>query len=535
MAEALTPALPGYFRSQLKSMGYVYEDSLVEANLAPQILALVPAETAVSYRVIPLDFEEEPKLLTLVTNSEETVKNAVFLSDALGYKIRLLMGSAGNVDDALAYYYQVSLEHLALVSSISNMDTADSPQKRLIDAMLMEAYKEGASDIHLQPTPMGMDVKFRINGHLVDRSSRYVIPTNEINAVTNILKSKGQASSANINMPSKGAWTFSAGDTIVYVRLSAIPVSTLGDELWQKTNLRLLPQRKEVKKLSSLGYSPDDLAAISDCLHKFSTGAFFLSGPVGSGKTTTLYAMIDEILTYLGEPQIVFTIDNPVEIHDSRFTQVEVRETGDQELRLTSEMILETALRQDPNIILYGEVRTKTDADVVTKAAETGHKVLSTVHAQNCVSTIMRLLNLGVSRASLLAETNFIMTQKLVSILCSYCSREHTLTEAEKRLLTASEVKRLEKGTLRETGEAEKVRQCNHCHGTGYITRLVVPEYLVFDTELRDLFLNPALASFSAITKVLQERKFISMWDRVLLAVERGRVSLSEAFRVIGK
>lgn len=126
-------------------------------------------------------------------------------------------------------------------------------------------------------------------------------------------------------------------------------------------------------------------------------------------------------------------------------------------------------------------------------------------------------------------------SSSLQSILCSYCSREHTLTEAEKRLLTASEVKRLEKGTLRERGEAEKVRQCNHCHGTGYITRLVVPEYLVFDTELRDLFLNPALASFSAITKVLQERKFISMWDRVLLAVERGRVSLSEAFRVIGK
>lgn len=521
-----------HFQTAAKRAGLYYDEDLLEKPLAPEVLALISAEVAAKYRIVPVGLEDD--VLILVTYSEQAFKSQMQIARELERPVRLLFTEKENLHMALSEYYNVRPDALGQRSMEQSVDQIDAtPLKRKINVMLQDAIKKKASDIHVLPHEMGIQVLFRINGHLMDVSAVYTFKPEEAANVVNILKTmdtSGQMDVVKSIMPGKGSFEMTHGTMRVEVRLSTVPIASG----LQKVNLRLLRQGKKKVELGELGYRPEDLQAIRLSLLQSATGMFLNSGPTGAGKTTSLYAQILEVLEMRGEPLNITTIEDPVELHEPLFCQVQVRESQVEELSLTAPKILKVGLRQDPDIFLYGEIRDQLDAEVALEAARTGHKVFSTVHAKDCISTIARLLDLKVSRTSLLSELNMIISQRLVGLLCPHCSEPHQLTEDESRILSQTERERLTgpDARLRRRGPKEAYMQCPHCM-YGYTGRKAVVEYVVFDMELRDLFLQDV--RFADIERILKKKNFQSMWEKGLELVAAGETSLLEVLQVIGK
>lgn len=526
-----------FFLQRMKEAGLTYEASLMDIDIDPSYIDIISAETASEYRIIPVG-QDDMGRITVVTYSDEALKKSDDISKIIGAQVKVLLTTELNFRQGLAKYYGLDniSSHRMSTKAISTEET--SRLKVMLDRMMQDAAKKDVSDIHLLPTPNGMNVHFRIFGHYIDFSEDYRILPEEIPNVTSILLNNDTTRQASLNMPNAGSWDFVHDNITYFVRLSSLPISTTENNLnWHKIVLRLLPQNKKTVSLSELGYIKGTMNTIRSTLFKNSTGMFLLSGETGSGKTTTLYAMIDEQLKIRGEMQNVVTIENPVEIYDSRYCQAQVRDAVDERLALTPPKVLETVMRQDPNIILYGEIRTKKDAEIAVEAATTGHKVFSTVHARNAVSTLIRLFDLGVTRSSLLGQLNMIISQKLVGEICPDCSEEHHLTELESLILSDEEKETIAQhgNKLRQVGSIERVRNCpNKKCRNGYIGRIVIPEYIVFDTKLRDHFIRGDI-TFKEIQAMLNESGFVSMWTKAFRLVVEGKTDLKEALTVVGK
>lgn len=529
----LNAAMPEYTAERLKVAGYFFEEDLIEKHIAEEVLQLVPEKIAEAYEIVPLF--EDSGVLVVVTSSDQTRKDSRRLSKLLGRKINILKGKEENVQLALQHYYKISIQQTYMSQDDSSADIDSSPLKQLINTILQDAAQAKASDIHMRPTEEGMAVEFRINGRLFDCSKKYRIGSNEMDMAVNIIKSKDESNSAdvsNVKMPDAGSFKMRHGETEIHVRLSTVPLASG----YQKVNLRLLPQKGQIVKLDALGYAKEDLKIIRKVLLQAASGMFIISGQTGAGKTTSIYAQIQEILDVSKRPLNVMTIEDPVEVYNSKFSQIQVRESETEEFSLTAPKILKVCLRQDPNLILYGEIRDKLDATVALEAAETGHKVFSTVHAKDCVTTISRLLNLGISKNSLLSQINMILSQKLIGILCPECSLQHTLTEIEKEILGQEDIRYLmgRSANLRERAPFEKRQNCPHCRGTGYTGRTVVSEYIIFDTQLRDAFLDQNM-KFADIEMLLKKKNFRSMWSKALEMMYKGRTDIMEALVIVGK
>lgn len=530
---------PDYYYNQMKAAGLVYEDPLQEMDIPEYLLSMVPKEHAMDYLVVPISYENE--LLTLVTASSSTLKQKAELADKLKCKIKILVTTDFNIRNGIMKFYKVDdVSHRNAFYETSN--TVSSALKMKLDTIIHDAAVEKASDVHILPTNGGLTINFRINGHLVDKTSIYQIKKEDIDSFTNLIWQCDNKLQYKKNMANDGSFSTMVNGIVYFVRISTIPVASLNvDDNWHKCVLRLLPQDRSTQSLEDLKYPEDVLRAIRRTLLQNANGMILMAGETGSGKTTTLYAMIDEQLQLKGEMQNVCTIENPVEIHDNRYTQCQVRTATEESISMTPTKILQSLLRQDPDIILYGEIRSRDDAEKTIEAATTGHKVFSTVHASNCVSTIVRLLDLGVPRSSMLGQLNMIISQRLLSPLCPDCSKPHVLTDIEKSVLTKKEVEAFTLGingvqpNLRERGSDLDISRCqNKSCRNGYLKRQVVPEFIEFDDELRDALMNSA-ASFTATQNVLKERGFKSMWDRVFKSVFLGKIELREALMKIGR
>ena len=530
---------PDYYYNQMKAAGLVFEKSLQEIDIPLELLKIVSKEYAVHYMVLPIAYEND--LLTLVTARSSTLKQKAELSDKLHCKIKIMITTEFNIRNGIMKFYKVEdVSHRNAFFESSN--SVASALKMKLDTIIHDAAVEKASDIHILPTSGGLTINFRINGHLVDKTSIYQIKREDIDSFTNLIWQCDNKLQYKKNMANDGSFSIVVNGIVYFVRISTVPVASLNvDDNWHKSVLRLLPQDRSTQSLEDLKYPEDVLQAIRRTLLQNANGMILMAGETGSGKTTTLYAMIDEQLKLKGEMQNVCTIENPVEIHDNRYTQCQVRTATEESISMTPTKILQSLLRQDPDIILYGEIRSRDDAEKTIEAATTGHKVFSTVHASNCVSTIVRLLDLGVPRSSMLGQLNMIISQRLLSPLCPECSKPHVLTDIEKSVLTKSEVEAFTKGingvvpNLRERGSDLNISKCQNklCHN-GYLKRQVVPEFIEFDDELRDALMSSA-ASFTATNNVLRQRGFKSMWDRVYKSVFFGKIELREALMKIGR
>lgn len=520
-----------FFQDKAALAGLYVKEDLCAMEIPEEIINQIPTHLATTFKAVP--FAKDGDILKVASYSVDTLKSPINLKNHLNFEISIVNADRDNVNNALKKYYGSSVSRNTLESAVVSND--DSPMVKMVMSMLQDAAERKASDIHLFPTSNGMKVQFRINGHLYDFSSEYVISYQEIENFTNVIKGRdtsGHADSNRKTMPDSGSFPFTRGDVLIDVRLATVPV---GNRIgWQKINLRLLPQTSKRVSLDELGYEENDLNTIKLTIYRNASGLFINSGPTGSGKTTSLYAQLYYLLAARNEPLNIMTIDNPIEIREEDFTQVQVRDAENESNNLSAQKILKVGLRSDPDVFLYNEIRDAEDATVAIEASSTGHPVFTTVHASDVPRTILRLLDLNISKVSFLAELKMISSQRLVEVLCPHCSKVHELTELEKTVLEDDEMawmaKNFGQANFREKGN---VRDCPHCKGSGTLGRKVISEIAVIDNELRDALMD--IRSFTEIKALLKKHGFMSMWGKALIQSYTGQIELNEVIQVIGK
>ena len=528
--------------AQMRRLGQYHDDDLAGAEIPAEILKLVPVDAAETFHIIPIGMDGED--LVVVTDENETLQNQSRVRERLGRPVSVKIADTTNVRQALDTYYGIS--NYSSVrgrrSSGTNvgMGAESTALQKKVDDMLQQGASLDCSDIHIKPYSDGVYVWMRINGDLRDYTNRFDFHADEGDLLANIIKGKDQSSnadSANKLMPNNGSFEIQRAGVPIRCRLATTPVGSATD-LVQKLDVRLMPQVQKRASLEKLYYG-EDLQTIREALFRSSSGMFIHAGPVGTGKTTALYADIDYLWKVAQEHHNVihvFTIENPIEISDERYTQVQVRETREEATNLSALVALDAALRSDPDIILFGEVRNEKEAEAAMKASQTGLKMFTTLHAGNCVKTILRLLNLKVDPLSMLSELRFVLCQRLIPQLCPDCSHPHVLTEMERAILSEEEIAYLTDSSSRmmERSKPDEWSKCTnpHCHA-GIIQRIAVPEYIIFNNSIRDALLHQN--DFFSVDEVLKENRFMSMWEKGLRAVHNGSADLADVIMHIGK
>lgn len=526
-------------KQKMIDKGKYIDASLVKLNIPANIVALVDKNIAQKYKILPFNYDEEHQTLYIVCNEDALLEQDEIediFSTKLNATIKLVLTDNYNLKEALKYYYKVDLNTQSMAHEVQENIEDNAPILNKVKNIIADAIEFGASDIHFLPYKFNnrysIKILYRINGKNVNHSADYDFTENEIPRISMAIKRLDTSASSDMlrkNMPNKGS--FLTKDKLgndVDVRISTMPMVS-GME---KVVLRLQQFLSKQKTLYDIGYLSKDIDIIKNQLKICPTGLFIITGPTGSGKTTTLHAQIGEVVKNADYEKIVVTIEDPVEIHNPNYCQVQIHETEDNATNFSSQKALQVILRQDPEIILYNEIRNKTDAETVIQAGATGHQVFTTLHANDCITAISRLLDLGVSKVSLLNQVNLISSQRLIGILCPHCQREYKLSESDKILLSKEEYNRLSTIDLKQIGTVEQRNNCPHCNHTGYINRIAIVEYVLFNDDLKDILYHTS--SMKEIKEALKKNKFISMWEKGLDYVVAGKTSLIELYNQIG-
>ena len=341
----------------------------------------------------------------------------------------------------------------------------DAPVINLVNSIIMDAITKGASDIHIESFADSTPVRYRIDGILhLDRN----IENKLFPAISSRIKIMANLNIMERRLPQDGRITVKMSGYSVDLRVSIIPISK-GESIV----LRLLNKKSIPLSLNDLGFSDYSVKMISS-LYSKPHGLILLTGPTGSGKTTTLNSIIRE----LNNPSVkIITIEDPVEYEIEGVDQIQTNE----KIGLTFDSILRRVLRQDPNIIMIGEIRDKATAELAVRASMTGHLVLSTLHTNDSVSVLHRLVNMGVEPYMLAGVLRGTIAQRLVRKLCPHCRREDTPTALENKLLSGNKLK---------SDVLYRAEGCDKCAGSGYSGRLVIAESFLSSEELEDLIIE---------------------------------------------
>lgn len=336
----------------------------------------------------------------------------------------------------------------------------------LVDGLLNEAVRQNASDIHIEPLDSALRVRFRIDGLL--RTVRQ-LDLKQHGAVLSRIKIMAGLDIAERRLPQDGRMELIREGRTIDLRISTLP--TIRGE---KAVIRILDKRGDFLKLTGLNFTAENLALYQK-LYRAAYGMVLVTGPTGSGKSTTLYAALQELND--GAANII-TIEDPVEYKLDGVNQVAVNNKAG----LTFASGLRSIVRQDPNIIMVGEVRDAETARITVQAALTGHLVFSTLHTNNAVGAVSRLIDMGIEPFLLTSALRGILAQRLVRCICPHCAEEYAASYGERQFLG------VEAGNL----SLKRGRGCGHCSGTGYSGRMAVQEILPITEEMSTLILRGA-------------------------------------------
>lgn len=397
-----------------------------------------------------------------------------------------------------------------LSGSSDELDPTAAPVIKALDHILGYAFEQRASDIHFEPKREFTLVRLRIDGILHDV---HVIPKIVYQAVVSRIKLLSGANIAEKRRPQDGRIKRESGGKEIELRVSTMPTA-----FGEKAVLRIFDPDILVKGVDQLGFSAQDMPKFNDFLGR-PTGIILVTGPTGSGKTTTLYSA----LKHLSKPEVnIVTIEDPVEMVFEDFNQVSVRP----QLDLTFAGALRTALRQDPDIIMVGEVRDTETAENAVQAALTGHLVLSTLHTNDASSAITRLLDLGVPHFLITSTLIGILAQRLVRENCNHCVEEYAPTAEEAAALRIP----LEKLS---PYRFKRGKGCLHCRETGYMGRTGIYEILPLTEKIRRLVSSQA--GSLEIFKAAREEGLRTLKEAAIEKVFRGTTTVTEVLRVTGK
>jgi len=390
------------------------------------------------------------------------------------------------------------------------LDPAAAPVVKALDHILSYAFEQRASDIHFEPKRDLTLVRLRIDGILHDV---HLIPKIVYQAVVSRIKLLCGANLAEKRRPQDGRIKRDQGGREIELRVSTMPTA-----FGEKAVLRIFDPDILLKGVDELGLSGHDVPKFHDFIAR-PTGIILVTGPTGSGKTTTLYS----ILKHLSKPEVnIVTVEDPIEMVFEDFNQVAVRP----QIEITFASALRTVLRQDPDIIMVGEIRDTETAENAVQAALTGHLVLSTLHTNDAPSSITRLLDLGIPHFLLTSTIIGILAQRLVREICTHCTEEYEPTNEEVALL------RMDPEKLKSY-RFRRGRGCLHCRQTGYSGRIGVFEVLPMSEKLRRLVTHQA--SSLDIFKAAREEGMRTLREAAIEKVFRGITTTTEMARVTGK
>lgn len=381
----------------------------------------------------------------------------------------------------------------------------EAPVVKLVDLLIRQAIEEGASDIHLEPHHDKLSLRYRVDGVLYDMpspSASLYLP------IISRVKILSKMDIAEKRLPQDGGFMVKMGKRFIDLRVSSLP--TIYGE---KIVLRILDKSRVPLDLARLGFLPQELEIIRRGLD-VSYGLIFLAGPTGSGKSTTLYAALNEVKS---AAKNILTAEDPVEYRIDGINQVQVKP----EIGLTFANALRAFLRQDPDIILIGEVRDLETAEMTIRAALTGHLVFSTLHTNDAMSTINRLVDIGVPNYLIVASLRLIIAQRLIKKLCPDCKepREVKIEDIPQNINLNSPV-------------IYKAKGCEKCNFIGYRGRSVINEVVLVDEEIKAA-INKGLSS-SQIMEIAKKKGTLTLLESGIKRVEEGITSLEEVLSVAG-
>jgi type IV pilus assembly protein PilB len=409
--------------------------------------------------------------------------------------------SSKEVDHVTQDYIQEVDDHkVDLEATISEAEKA--PVVKLVDVMIRKALEDRASDIHIEPCQDKINIRYRVDGVLYELPP----PPRELhNAVVSRIKILSKMDIAEKRIPQDGSFALQYKGHKVDMRVSTIPIV-----FGEKVVMRILDKRLDLLDMKLLGFEPEQLAQFETALMR-PYGLIFVTGPTGSGKSTTLYAALNKRLS----PEInILTIEDPVEYQIAGMNQVQVKP----EIGLTFASALRAFLRQDPDVILVGEVRDLETAEICIRASLTGHLVLSTLHTNDAVTAVTRLIDIGIQPYLVSGSLGLVAAQRLIRVLCPHCKEPYKV-DAKTQSDYGIHVDTLYKAT-----------GCPKCRKIGYWGRMAIYEILPIDEDIRRLVTKDA--DLSKLKTLQKEKKYETLLQNGIKKVERGMTTLDEVLSV---
>lgn len=497
---------------------------LGEQSIEDSALQLIPHNIALKHGLIPV-VKQAQSLTVAMTDPS----NIVALNDIkfiTGLEIQVAVAPESDVRLALEKHYENNISYDNIINDFTSEDveivdedtsvditeleksTEEAPVVKLVNAILTDAIKKGASDIHIEPYEKSFRARFRIDGVLYEIMKP---PPKLKNAITSRLKIMADLDIAERRLPQDGRIKLKLGSN----REMDFRVNVLPTLFGEKVVLRLLDKSNLQLDMTKLGFDPKQMADFKEAIEK-PHGMVLVTGPTGSGKTTTLYSALAE----LNKPDInISTAEDPVEFNLAGINQAQMHE----EIGLTFAAALRAFLRQDPDVIMLGEIRDYETAEIAIKASLTGHLVLSTLHTNDAPSTVNRLLNMGVEPFLVASSINLILAQRLARKICQSCAKE---VELAPEILMKVGIPAAEAGQI-------KLKQgtgCEKCANTGYKGRIALYEVMPMTEELKELVLNGASAA--ELKRTMLKCGINTLRASGLVMVRNGITTVEEVLRV---
>ncbi len=493
------------------------QGSLAKLDIPSEAIRALPAEFVRQHRILPLSVQDGTiRVATAEPGNQRLIDDIRLLS---GLEVREVEAPSSEILEKLAECYQITVEKMienlnpeaeASVEGRNLHDIevmANEPTViNLVNLIISEALRERASDIHLVPFEESIQLRYRIDGLLQEKPP----PPKQLHAaLISRVKIMADMNIAERYMAQDGHIQINHRGKRVDIRVGTLP-TIYGEGMV----LRLLEKNAKVLTAQELGLDPERSRELLRLVEK-PHGLFLATGPTGSGKTTTLYSVLQSI--YTPEKKIV-TIEDPVEYELPGVAQIPVRPSRN----FTFANGLRSILRQDPNVIMVGEIRDSETAEIAIRAALTGHQVFSTLHTNDSTGAVTRLLDMGVEAFLISSSLEGVLAQRLVRRICTHCREEAMPPQALRERLESLGAGRIE-------GVFYRGRGCEECRGTGYLGRIGIFELLAIGNELREMILRK---SSNAALKGIAQRTMLTMHQDAMQKAAAGMTSLEEVLRV---
>lgn len=500
-------------------LGIPFYAEIPVADIDPTLVADIPINYAKQHDIIPIARDEDG--VTVVMSDPMKLNVIDDLRLILKARIKPALSSPTKIQDAINRVYEKKSENkitaleednldelsIDLSEPIDLLDTTDeAPIIRLINQLLFRAVKEKASDIHIEPYERELSIRYRIDGILYEI---YKPPKRFQNAISSRVKVMANLNIAEKRLPQDGRIRIKIAGKDIDIRVSVVPTSH-----GERVVMRLLDKTSVLLRLPDLGFGGETLKKIQSIIHK-KHGIFLVCGPTGSGKSTTIYACLSEI----NSPELnIITVEDPVEYELRGIGQIQVNP----KINLTFASGLRSILRQDPDIIMVGEVRDLETAEIAIQASLTGHLVFSTIHTNDAPGSITRLVDMGVEPFLVSSSILAVLGQRLIRLVCKDCAQSYTPSNAD--LLEISLKPEDVKGKT-----IYKAVGCPKCTNTGYKGRKAIHELMLISDDVRSLILQNMDAN--TIKKQAVKEGMKTIRDDGISRVLSGETTIDEVLR----